>query len=65
MTLGQIARLRWACCFFVLIGIGALVADAQSGTPVELRYWVGAIVLIGFCLTFLYFSRNGWPPKSN
>jgi hypothetical protein len=65
ITPDQLAMLRWFCCLFILLGFGALIADISSDKSVELRYYIGAIVFVGFFSTLLYGSRKGWPPKWN
>jgi hypothetical protein len=65
MTSGQLKKLRWSASLLLAIGAVALVADFLSPKPIETRYVIGAIALIGFSGTILFFSRNGWPPNSD
>lgn len=64
MTPQALKGIRRSCIFFIVIGIAALIADYASDKPTEIRYIIGTVALIGFCVTILYWLRNG-PPNSN
>jgi len=64
MTPQALKLIRRASVFFIVVGIAALVADYTSDKPTQIRYIIGALVLIGYGAAILFWLRNG-PPKSN
>jgi hypothetical protein len=54
MNPATLKKLRLPAAAGIMIGIAVLIADFVGSRPVELRYVLGAIALIGFSATVLY-----------
>ena len=61
MTPDKIKAFRRSAYLLIAIGVLALVFDFTTGKPVALLYVIVALVLIGYCVSVLYFFRDGGP----
>ncbi|MGD0189287.1 MAG: hypothetical protein ABSD74_00945 [Rhizomicrobium sp.] len=60
---GRLARLQWACCIFILLALGSIVAEAMFSRAANVRVYSAELLVVVFFSVVLYVSRNGWPPR--